>query len=99
MIGGLGDEVPQKQKLFSYQSTDSSSSCEFHYSKNLSVICITKCEKKFDHRLGGAMAPCGPPLDPPLTTTTQISKVPTMYSILGNMDVIAHFIHINPPMK
>ena len=61
MIGGLGDEVPQKQKLFSYQSTDSSSFCEFHYSKNLSVIGITKCEKKFDHRLGGAMAPCGPP--------------------------------------
>ena len=25
------------------------------------MICITKCEKKFDHRLGGAMAPCGPP--------------------------------------
>ena len=64
MIGGLGDEVPQKQKLVSYQSTDSSSFCEFHYSKNLSVICITKCEKNFDHRLGGH-GPCGP-LDPPL---------------------------------
>ena len=60
MIAGLGDEVPQKQKLFSYLSTDSSSFCEFHYSKNLSVICITKCEKKIDHRLGGR-APCGPP--------------------------------------
>ena len=70
MIGGLGDEVPQKQKLFSYLSTDSSSFCEFHYSKNLSVVCITKCEKKFDHRLGGAMAPCGPPLDPPLPVIT-----------------------------
>ena len=61
MIGGLGDEVPQKQKLFSYQSTDSSSFCEFHYSKNLSVICITKCEKKFDHRLGGPWPPVAPP--------------------------------------
>ena len=66
MIGGLGDEVPQKQKLFNYKSTDSSSFCEFQYSKNLSVIFITKCEKNFVHRLGGAMAPCGPPLDPPL---------------------------------
>ena len=62
MIGGLGDEVPQKQKRFSYYSTDSSSFCEFHYSKNLSVICITECEKNFVHRLGGrGMAPCAPP--------------------------------------
>ena len=64
MIGGLGDEVPQKQKLFSYQSTDSSSFCEFHYSKNLSVICITKCEKKWPI-VWGAMTPCVP-LDPRL---------------------------------
>ena len=66
MIGGLGDEVPKKQKLVSYQSTDSSSFCEFHYSKNLSVIGITKCEKKFDHRLGGGP---WPPVAPPGSAT------------------------------
>ena len=37
-----------------------SSFCEFHYSKNLSVICITKCEKNLT-TVWGAMAPCGPP--------------------------------------
>ena len=29
------------------------------------MICITKCEKKFVHRLGGAWPPVAP-LDPPL---------------------------------
>ena len=53
-----GDEVPQKQKLFSYLSTDSWI-CEFHYSKNLPVICITKCEKNLSI-VWGAMAPCDP---------------------------------------
>ena len=66
MIGGLGDEVPRSKnflviKYFSY----SSSFCEFHYSKNLSVIVITKCEKKIDHCLGGPWPPVAP-LDPPL---------------------------------
>ena len=71
MIGGLGDEVPQEQKLFSYQSTDSGSFCEFHYSKNLSVICITKCEKKNCPAFGGGHGPLWPPLDPPLYPTYQ----------------------------
>ena len=30
------------------------------------MIVITKCEKKFDHRLGGSHGPLWPPLDPPL---------------------------------
>ena len=70
LIGGLGAEVPQKRKLFSYWSTDSSIFGEFHSSYNLSVIGILSV-KKILSTVWGA---CGP-LDTPLTQFAKCEKL------------------------
>ena len=80
MIGGLGKSPRSKNVLVI--KADSSSFCEFHYSKILSVICIT-IVKKFVHCLGGGHGALWLPLDPPLCViVTVVSSVNSKLCVL-----------------
>ena len=67
MIGGLGDEVPRSKHFLVIKVPIQAVFVSFINQKIYhAVICITKCEKKFVHRLRGGAWPPVAPLDPPL---------------------------------
>ena len=74
MIGGLKDEVPQQQTLFSYQSTIQAVFVSFIIQNIYQRFVLLSVKTNLSIVWGG-MAPCALPLDPPLDQNTRMTEL------------------------